>query len=1213
MKRYVIGGLLLLLLSAGVLWVVRLRPIYRSFYTDADTIKSPIASAPLREILWQPATTVPSGGGERVDEYEPRISADGSTLFFVRGKAGENADLYESQRDGVSWGEPRAVDGVNSDADELGPEPSIDGNTLYFYTNREGGPGGYDIWVAHRSSTGWEAPSPLERVNSPYNDYGAALSPDGRTLYFASNRPVEADPLSAPDGAAGVPSALRWSATLREDLTVRTYDLYAAALGDDGFAAPSPIAGLNTSHNEGAPAVSPFGDFLYFASDRPGGCGGFDLYRARRRDGGFRIPENLADALNSPANELDPALGMGGYRLYFSSDRRREDGADAAERRYALYVSTSREVFRDVEVEHRPPIAWATIWHAVAPWMLLAILALLGLLTLLALVRTFREKRVSLLTKCLVGSLLAHLALLFLFTVWQVSASIAEGIQRGGEIRVSLGAGGVVDALFAQLQGHATRVETPASEVHHPKLPAAMVSIEASEPMVTSATPLVLAADHSPSLSSDIAEANSPRGSPIRSTSAPLKPTDAPRPVSIAAPRTSAPRAVEEVELGAVDSVDAEGQNARRPQRDVETAPTSPLVTMSPGSLASVLPLDLVATRSAAQEVTESPVRGAPSTRRSARVDVPVGPPRMGDEWTGALRLDGTASRTGGDEPSIEATLAVQPVVHVARPSATGSANDEKGADVQLVRSAVTPVAVALEPATVSDREPVVSDAPLAHRLSNRTSPTIEGVDTGGGSVPHAENLRLPTAAPNFDGAALAGEPVFRTPPPSESPSSRYPESDGSRRIDAAGILDPPVLVTAVGALAAVADPAALGALSEPASEIVPRASAPRRFSANPHDGLEPSVFPVRTDGRDDAAAAGHRRDESTTSDAIAAMSSAMGAIVRAQRPQARPTKMESHPDGASVVSLSPLAESIVTGETVALAEDVRAEDRRRAAERVRRPALADPPPELPRDMPEVRSPEWPNARADSTDAVVEVRPDSAELVAGESRSGTIFGRVRDAESGAPIAGGVVRLEVLGGEAMAATADDRGEYWLDVSGVPDDFALSASSAGYVPSALNVRADALANRRLEVNFALRKLTDEVVVTEAVPELHHLGDNVFDGDINSQFQKASEGNSFETRFELSDRQVGAFVHRAELRMLVKGVQRRHGLAINGTLLTKRLSKAPQDGGFGDFVVLIQPELLRAGENTFRILCAAPVGGDYDDFEFVNVQIHLVLGVH
>ena len=79
---------------------------------------------------------------------------------------------------------------------------------------------------------------------------------------------------SAPEDAADAdPDA--WPATVREDSHHRDYDLYLTTVTEAGDTHAKPLITLNTAYNEGAPAVSSFGDFLYFASDRPGGEGGF--------------------------------------------------------------------------------------------------------------------------------------------------------------------------------------------------------------------------------------------------------------------------------------------------------------------------------------------------------------------------------------------------------------------------------------------------------------------------------------------------------------------------------------------------------------------------------------------------------------------------------------------------------------------------------------------------------------------------------------------------------------------------------------------------------------------------------------------------------------------------------------------------------------------------------------------------------------------------
>lgn len=127
------------------------------------------------------------------------------------------------------------------------------------------------------------------------------------------------------------------------------------------------------------------------------------------------------------------------------------------------------------------------------------------------------------------------------------------------------------------------------------------------------------------------------------------------------------------------------------------------------------------------------------------------------------------------------------------------------------------------------------------------------------------------------------------------------------------------------------------------------------------------------------------------------------------------------------------------------------------------------------------------------------------------------------------------------------------------------------------------------------------------TEAVPEVHHLGDNAFSGPINSQFQKESEGDRFVAKFELTLAQLPPAGTQVVVRLMAKGVQRSHKIAINDTVLEDRLDDSPNDGSFGEFEAGFDACLLRVGTNTLQII-AKPSRSDIDDFEFVNVQIHL-----
>jgi hypothetical protein len=80
-----------------------------------------------------------------------------------------------------------------------------------------------------------------------------------------------------------------------------------------------PMAFNSSDHSSGFGVFSPNGQEIYFASNREGGYGGFDIYRATRTGTGWSlIPENLGTVINSVGNEITPSYD--GLNLYFSSD-----------------------------------------------------------------------------------------------------------------------------------------------------------------------------------------------------------------------------------------------------------------------------------------------------------------------------------------------------------------------------------------------------------------------------------------------------------------------------------------------------------------------------------------------------------------------------------------------------------------------------------------------------------------------------------------------------------------------------------------------------------------------------------------------------------------------------------------------------------------------------------------------------------------------------
>ncbi|MEZ4241912.1 MAG: hypothetical protein R3F59_38335 [Myxococcota bacterium] len=141
-------------------------------------------------------------------------------------------------------------------------------------------------------------------VSTGASEIRAAVHPDGRVVLWGStNR----------EGGAG-------------------WDVWCTQRKGRGWRAPVRVA-FDTEHNEFDPAFDAEGRYVYFFSNRPGGLGGDDLYRAEARGRcRFGEAEPLGDAVNTPGNEWAPTpLADGG--LLFATDGRGGAG------RHDLFVS----------------------------------------------------------------------------------------------------------------------------------------------------------------------------------------------------------------------------------------------------------------------------------------------------------------------------------------------------------------------------------------------------------------------------------------------------------------------------------------------------------------------------------------------------------------------------------------------------------------------------------------------------------------------------------------------------------------------------------------------------------------------------------------------------------------------------------------------------------------------------------------------------------
>jgi Tol biopolymer transport system component len=190
---------------------------------------------------------------------------------------------------------------VNSSALDAQPCISADGLSLFFHSERPGGYGDRDIWVARRTAK-YEGWTMLENigppVNTSYRDSGPDISADGLTLFFDSDRP----------GGSG-----------ESDIWVTT-----RTTKSDPWGTPVNLGPIvNASSYDAYPSVSADGLILFMQSYRPGGYGGYDIWMATRQteNDPWATPVNLGPSVNSSAIDGDPCISPDGLVLFFTSLR----------------------------------------------------------------------------------------------------------------------------------------------------------------------------------------------------------------------------------------------------------------------------------------------------------------------------------------------------------------------------------------------------------------------------------------------------------------------------------------------------------------------------------------------------------------------------------------------------------------------------------------------------------------------------------------------------------------------------------------------------------------------------------------------------------------------------------------------------------------------------------------------------------------------------
>ena len=205
---------------------------------------------------------------EDVDPGAAVISADGRKLYLTGcgWSRDSSCDIYVSEIKDGQWEMPQRLKGsINTNSWESQPCVSSDGRELYFVSRRSGNA---DIYCARRNADGsWGEPQNLgEPINTKGTEMAPFLHPDGRTLYFSSDKHI---------GMGG-------------------FDLFMSRRGADGqWQAPVNLGfPINTQGDEINFFVAADGKTAFISSQREGGNGGYDIYT-------FELPEEIrSDSAN---------------------------------------------------------------------------------------------------------------------------------------------------------------------------------------------------------------------------------------------------------------------------------------------------------------------------------------------------------------------------------------------------------------------------------------------------------------------------------------------------------------------------------------------------------------------------------------------------------------------------------------------------------------------------------------------------------------------------------------------------------------------------------------------------------------------------------------------------------------------------------------------------------------------------------------------------
>ncbi len=219
----------------------------------------------------------------------PVVSYDGNTMAYTE-RRGIESVIYITKKSGKDWLEPHDITAeINAGTDCFTSSLNNDGTELYLYKNDN-----YDgnLYVARQVNGKWTPIVKLNKnINTKYFESHAAISYDGKKLFFTSNR----------EGGLG-----------ELDIWVSEKES-----GDNWGPAVNLGDVINTPYNEESAFISADGKVLTFSSEGHGTMGGYDIFNSRNTGAGWGKPENLGYPLCTTDDDIAYQPVLNGTAAYY--------------------------------------------------------------------------------------------------------------------------------------------------------------------------------------------------------------------------------------------------------------------------------------------------------------------------------------------------------------------------------------------------------------------------------------------------------------------------------------------------------------------------------------------------------------------------------------------------------------------------------------------------------------------------------------------------------------------------------------------------------------------------------------------------------------------------------------------------------------------------------------------------------------------------------